>query len=186
MPKENQRVALSKRMLKDGLLKLLQKKHIDEISISELCALSQINRTTFYRHYQTPHDVLLEIEFDFIRTFYNDPAILKYSNDMKKHAVHMCAFLFENKDMVKLFIRNNTVNDITIIFKNFSEGFLSCKSVLYKGQQISNDTFRLMSTFFSHGVYALVRQWIIEDIPLTPDDVAELIIGSFNRDFAFR
>ena len=73
MPKENQRVALSKRMLKEGLIKLLNKKNISKISINELCEIAEINRTTFYRHYQTPHDVLLEVEYDFIKGFQNTP-----------------------------------------------------------------------------------------------------------------
>lgn len=37
MQKENQRVIISKRMLKEGLLRLLEKKNIDKINVSELC-----------------------------------------------------------------------------------------------------------------------------------------------------
>lgn len=186
MPKENQRVAISKRILKESVLKLLEKKHIDEISISELCQVSEINRTTFYRHYQTPHDVLLAIEIDFVRGFYDAPISAADARDLQKYAVRMCNFLFENKETAKLFIRNNTDNDLTLIYQNFADGFLSSRKILYRGRSIDSNTLRLMSTFFTYGVYALIRQWLIEEIPLSPEDVANLIVGSLNKDFTFQ
>ena len=45
---ENQRVRLSKALLKEALVRLLETKPLDKITIYELCAEAQINRTTFY------------------------------------------------------------------------------------------------------------------------------------------
>ena len=63
---ENQRIRLSKSMLKSGLLRLLKEKPLNEISIYELCQESQINRTTFYKYYGSQMDLLNEIEMDFL------------------------------------------------------------------------------------------------------------------------
>ena len=57
---ENQRIRLSKAMLKAGLLTLLKEKPLNQISIYELCAASQINRTTFYKYYGSQTDLLKE------------------------------------------------------------------------------------------------------------------------------
>lgn len=94
MPKENQRVALSKRMLKDGVMKLLQEKHIDDISVIELCNVSEINRTTFYRHYQTPHDVLMDIELDFIWRFHEALMSSKEAHDLRAYITRMCQYIY--------------------------------------------------------------------------------------------
>ncbi len=185
MPKENQRVALSKRLLKDSVMELLQKKSINDISVTELCNRSEINRTTFYRHYQTPHDVLMDIEFDFIRNFLEPFLASKELCDQTAYITHMCQYICDHKDTAKLFIRNNTDGDMMYIFQNLSNTFFATLSVTYKGHPISTDTLRLMQTFFAYGTFALVRQWLIEDIPLPPENVAELIIGSFNQDFTF-
>ena len=67
--KGNQRIALTKRLLQEALLRLMNRKPLDKISITELCDEAGINRTTFYRHYYTPHDVLLSMELDFINRF---------------------------------------------------------------------------------------------------------------------
>ncbi len=185
MPKENQRAAISKRLLKDGVMNLLKKKHISEITVSELCQEAQINRTTFYRHYQTVHDVLLDIEFDFINEFYKVPALVKNINDMREYSVRMCLFLFDNRETAKLFIKNNTDNDFKLLFQNYADVFMASRTVYYKGGAVNTNTLRLMTTFVAYGIYSMVRQWLIEEIPLTPDEVADLIVGSFNRDFSF-
>lgn len=62
--KENQRVMLTKRLLKESLLSLLKEKRIEKISISELCKEAGINRSTFYKHYDTQYDLLYELETD--------------------------------------------------------------------------------------------------------------------------
>ena len=54
--KENQRMVVTKRMLKEWLLRPL-----DNIHVNELCRESGINRATFYRHYETPQDVLVSL-----------------------------------------------------------------------------------------------------------------------------
>ena len=49
--KEDRRVAMTKRMLKDALTDLLREVDIYHVSIRELCQRADINRTTFYKYY---------------------------------------------------------------------------------------------------------------------------------------
>ena len=60
------RVRYTKMVLQQALLRILQKKHIDKITIKELCEEAKVNRGTFYLHYATPNDLLMEIEQQFI------------------------------------------------------------------------------------------------------------------------
>ncbi len=182
MPKENQRVALSKRLLKDALMQLLSKKHINDISVSELCRTAQINRTTFYRHYQTPHDVLMDLEMDFVQSFHSTPVTSMDPDGMRQYAIRMCCFLYDNREIVKLFIVNNMDQDFMSVFQNMSDSFLRTRMLKYKGRPADADTIRLVSTFFAAGSYSLIRQWLMEELPKSPLEIADLILGSFNRD----
>ena len=47
MQKENQRVMLTKQLLKESLIYLMKKKEIQKVSVSELCHNAGINRVTF-------------------------------------------------------------------------------------------------------------------------------------------
>lgn len=57
---EDIRVTKSKQALQDSLLKLLDTKDINNISITNLCNNAKINRTTFCKYYTIPLDVLNE------------------------------------------------------------------------------------------------------------------------------
>ena len=50
--KPNQRILLTKTMLKNSLLELLQTETIQKVSIKQICQNAQINRSTFYKYYQ--------------------------------------------------------------------------------------------------------------------------------------
>lgn len=186
MPKDNQRVKLSKRMLKEALMALLKKKNIREISVNELCEIAEINRTTFYRHYQTPHDVLLDIEADFAKLSQEKPLLSTTRNDVKKHALYLCKFLDEHRDTMKLFLQNSADGDVAVIYQQYFDLSLASRQLLYQGRPASHETLQLMNSFFAYGSYAVIRQWILEDIPLTPEEVAGLLAGSFNHDLTLQ
>lgn len=174
MSSENQKIVMTKRLVKEGLLQLLQQKHIDDVRINELCKLADINRTTFYRHYRSPHDVLVEIGFDLAREFHELPT--KAVTDVHERVANLCDFLFARKKTVKLFMRNNTYVDTGLIFQNFAEDFNGFKEPLFGDRKIDPHVLRLMTTFFAYGCYTLVSRWLLEDIPLAPDSVADLIV----------
>ena len=183
MAKENQRVALSRRLLKEALIELLHHKCIHNISIRELCTTAGINRTTFYRHYQTPADVFLELQMEFVSDFQRTHPLPGSPDGMRRYSSALCGYLYEHRDTARLFLRSHTSADFAVLFARLSQEFFTARTVLYKGSPIDEDTRRLICTLFSQGLYAVVRQWILEDVPKSPEEMAELICGFFIQDF---
>ena len=64
--KENRRRQMTKRLLRTALLELMQEKPVSGITIRELCARADLNRTTFYLHYTDQMDLLRDIEQDML------------------------------------------------------------------------------------------------------------------------
>ena len=56
------RVVATRAAIQRSFLALLKEKPISRITVKEICALSQINRSTFYKHYADPLDVLEKLE----------------------------------------------------------------------------------------------------------------------------
>ena len=52
----------SKKYIKNAFSELLQKKDLEEITVTEIVKLAELNRGTFYAHYSNITDVLEEIE----------------------------------------------------------------------------------------------------------------------------
>lgn len=66
MNRENQRVRLTKRLLRESMLELLKEKSLEKISVKELCERAEINRSTFYTHYCDVFEIYKELETELI------------------------------------------------------------------------------------------------------------------------
>ncbi len=180
MTESNQRITVTKRMLKEGLIRLLEKKPLDKISITELCREAEINRTTFYRHYELPKDVLMEMQSDFFEDavkHFNNPMT---TNDLEQFFI----YLYEHSELVKLFFQYNSDADwaksFTWIFNSFPD-----KMMPKAFRNIDENSAKLLSTYLAGGTFFLARQWIIEDIPIPPKDVAAIALNILDKDRVF-
>ena len=61
----------SRTVFKKSLIELLDEKYISEISVTELCNKANMNRSTFYSHYENVIDVLDEIQNDIYEELEN-------------------------------------------------------------------------------------------------------------------
>lgn len=62
--KRDRRVMLTKRLLKDALITLMRKEPLHSISIKKICETADVNRSTFYHHYDTQFDLYDDILSD--------------------------------------------------------------------------------------------------------------------------
>ncbi len=56
------RVRYTKMVIRQSFLSLLKEQAIDKITVADICRLAEINRATFYRHYDNPYGILYELE----------------------------------------------------------------------------------------------------------------------------
>ncbi len=177
--KENQRVMLTKRLLKESLLRLLQSKNIQAISVKELCEDSGINRATFYNHYGRPSDVLEELENEKIK---NLPVIsiaeIKEKDSSKKALIEQVKYVFkyiqDDKDFATLLYLNEDTNS-GFAMKAFN--FPAIRRVI---DDVIPDKYdetdrRLIFKFIQSGLYSMVREWTINGGQKSIDDMAELL-----------
>ncbi len=180
MAELNQRVAVTKRMVKEGLMRLLEKKSLDKINITELCQEAGINRTTFYRYYELPKDVLAEMQSDFFEETFECFQKPLAASDIER--LFMC--LLEHSKLVRLFFQYNSDTDWTNIFTRFYTNFPGSK-MTKAFQNLDENNAKLLSAYLSGGAYFLARQWIMEEIPMPPKDVAAIVLNTLDKDRIF-
>ncbi|MDN6292890.1 MAG: TetR/AcrR family transcriptional regulator, partial [Tetragenococcus halophilus] len=61
-----QRNTQTKNKIKQALVQLLNKKNLEEITVSDITRHSQINRGTFYLHYLDKYDLIEKLEEDIL------------------------------------------------------------------------------------------------------------------------
>ncbi len=176
MKKENQRVMLTKRLLKESLIELMEQKEIQKISVSELCRNAGINRVTFYNHFTSPQDVLREIEMQLIDEIHNliKKNGLEDGKRIKDRIEVTCNFLLQHKKVAKFVFKNNAPDS------KFTDE-------LFRVPNIWNDMFQkfansygqngkdLLFTYITRGSYSVIQKWLLEDIDKTPREMAEII-----------
>lgn len=180
--KENQRIAISKRMLQESLLRLLQTKELSEIRITELCREAGINRTTFYKYYSTPQDVLADIVMGLIREMKMLYPPVQTLEEVKGCLVRICKYIYERADLIRLFIRSNVDVEIANAISEINHYFGEDRESFGALKDADDDSLEMTAAFIGGGSYFLIRKWLLEDIRKTPEEVAELIFRILNME----
>lgn len=176
----NQRVIVTKRMLREGLLRLLDGKSLEKISITELCREAGVNRTTFYRYYEFPKDILLEMQSEFFEESFDHFQHPLTSADIER----FFGRLSEHASLVKLFFRYNSDTDWVQIFERIYHS-IPAKNVARAFHNLDENSAKLLSAYLAGGTLFLVRQWIMGDVPMTANEVAALVPKVLNQDEFF-
>lgn len=173
--KENQRVAVTKKMLREGLIRLLRAKELDKIHINELCREAGINRATFYRHYKTPRDVLQELESELIRQLI---PLTKTPGDIReaqKMLEATCTYIYDHADVAKILFRCNSDESLMLGLNEFYRQFLKIWKKERPSTPMDEAATRIVIAGVGGGAYCLLRQWILEDIPKTPSEISSIL-----------
>ena len=176
------RVIVSKRMMREGLLRCLESKNIDEISISELCREAQVNRATFYNHYQIPKDILGEISWEHakeIKRIFDANKRLP----VKERMIGCFAYLYENKQTVNILFSANADRKLMDVSEDIFTWFWNKNFDLGTRLGLKDDVEKeLAASVFGWAGYFLIRKWLTEDIKKTPKEITELFIKLSGRD----
>lgn len=67
--KTDARVRYTKMILRETLLKCMNRKQLKDITVTEVCRLADINRATFYNHYKDCYAIVNEVEQEQLEVF---------------------------------------------------------------------------------------------------------------------
>ena len=180
--KENQRIALTRRLLQEGLLRLLAHEKLEDISVTALCKEAGINRATFYNHYTSPAALLEEMETQLVSEIQEIAATPTSIDNILPQLELCCAKLKEHADLVSILVCYHVDRDIGDIIISLAE-YYGNNRLDVNQTSMDADTTRLVSTFLYSGCYVLIREWLIHKIDKTPREIAELILSIISRDY---
>ena len=194
----DERVIKTKKLIKTALSELIQEKGFDHVSITDLTQRANINRGTFYLHYQDKYDLLEKFENEFLDDINtNAENFIKsikdidflgedFSNEIKPFINKVFTYIKENYIIMKVIL--DPKSDIK--FQNKIKKALNIL-LTEKGWDNyfdSQNTFVSKNYFISYLVSAhigVIRQWIDSGMNESAENMAEMIskmffLGSFN------
>lgn len=92
----------TKLKIRNAFLDLYQKKRIEKITVSEICAIAEVHRSTFYRHYDDIYAVLEEIEEVLLKELkqvyapFQDESVVQISEDSGKKYLQRILYSYKN------------------------------------------------------------------------------------------
>lgn len=163
--KRDRRVLLTKRLLKDALITLMRKEPLHSISIKKICETADVNRSTFYHHYDTQFDLyddILSDVSDEIGTIINgakekDGGTLRILTDIFQYAE-------DHRDLFLVILSTNSN-------LNLGEGFT--KNVArFLDKEASAGMTAYCTQFVAAGVVNIMWIWLNEENRRSARDVA--------------
>lgn len=156
------RVQYTKMILRNSLLKLLQDMPIGKVTVKQLCETAGLNRGTFYLHYDSPADLLNDIQHQFLKE--NQEIFEKYWNNERN--VNIMAELFsciaQNRDICKIIMGSNGNPHFVQNLKNMiREGLLDEWQKEFPAYNRQNLDF--LFDFVFSGSMSLILDWIEDD-----------------------
>ena len=170
-----------------ALLTLLEKKPFDYITVSELCAEAGVNRSTFYLHYETTRDLLMEAltylnrQFQSYFTSNDEETVEKVQSGSldelvfitEEHLHPYLSFIKEHKRIFAAVLENPENFASEHAFKRLS------KLVFYPVLERFNvpaaeRDYTLM--FYIKGIIGVITEWIRRDCKESVEMITDLIM----------
>ena len=99
---DGRRVRMTKMLLKNALIDIMKTKSIHLVSIKEICEAADVNRSTFYRHYNTQYDlyddIIEDISQDIGAIYKNDYTTVDFLTKVLEYIESRLTFLAEALD----------------------------------------------------------------------------------------
>ena len=172
----NRSVRNTKKKLREGLIRLMSEKPVNEISVKELTELVDVNRGTFYFHYSDIAGMLRSIENDFFTQF--DCIMETFPSEGNgdttyTYLVAIFTFLGENHDLCRVLLGPN--GDIQFVRRITQLVDDKCSRFW---RQIAPDAearrFEMYNAFIISGCVGLIQTWLDGGLRETPKEISRL------------
>ena len=86
-------------------------------------------------------------------------------------------YLYERSRIVKIMLLANSDADLIQLLNAVYSDMWKEYAAANDAQDLDEETLRLLSVYFGGGGYFLLRYWLLEDIPKTPQEIVKLIVN---------
>lgn len=161
----DRRVIKTKTLIKNEIIKRMYETDIEKISIKDVCSAIDINRSTFYLHYSTISDVIVELEDEIVNTIYD---YCKNIKDPISLAVKISGYIKENKYVIKALVTNVTSHFFARLNKKLAPVISENITYNQRGPLENND---YIISFIINGSLGTFKKWIENDCEANPNAI---------------
>lgn len=161
---------MTKSLLQQALVELLEKDYLSSITVTALCARADVNRSTFYSHYTNLDAVLDDMEAEFL----SHVSYITGIQDRRQHWRQMyeyMRYIQRHKSTFLVLLQNGR------LMNKVSETSMELyRRKLVSNQGKSEEEFRLLLQYHVAGTYQMISYWIQHEELYSIEHITDLII----------
>jgi AcrR family transcriptional regulator len=169
--KTDNRVRFTKMVIKDSLLDILSEKPIQKVTVKEICEKAQINRATFYLHYQDPYDLLEQIENEMFNDVFS--SVMRNINDIDDLTRQLFQIIEKNIDLCRILFSDNGDKMFLKRIMEFSRD-ISIEGWKKTNPNVSQQRLEYLYAFVVSGSVAVIEHWVRSGMKETPLELGEI------------
>lgn len=171
--KENRRVRYTRLALRESLLSQLEHMPLNKISVSRVCEMADVNRSTFYLYYKDVYDLMEKIEDELYEELNSQVTKSQGFIPSADYLRRIFEIIYKNRDLARV-----------VFGKHGNKEFLKKVSTVYRDRTVTDwkkmsdrvdeaalDYLYTFSTYTSIGV---IERWIEKDFQETPEVLAQI------------
>lgn len=166
----NKKRKKSQEQIEKIFLQLIQKKNIDEISVSTICDKANLNRSTFYSNYIDIYDLAEKIKQQMEIEF----AQFQLSNNAKQNEngyLSMFRYIKDNQIFFKTYFK----------LEEISKSLPTQYRVELAEKYYDNKFIDYHIEFFRAGLNAIIKKWLNNGCKETPEEINEIITSEYKN-----
>lgn len=175
----DRRVKRTKKALRDALFELLETKGLNQITVTELTTLADVNRATFYFYYTDLNDMVDRIQNETYQTFMN---VLSESipdigtiEGFAEYANRLLVFCKDHETLCKFIINNDANNQLYKKMQNLMLKNISNSTDVFS----ENNPAKYSTSFFLSGVTGILTDWMNDGMAIPTEELASYIANVY-------
>ena len=166
----NKRRKESQEKIEKVFVRLIQKKNIDEISVSTICELAKVNRSTFYANYVDIYDLVEKVKAKMADDFAEFQISNKSKHDPNGY-LNLFTYIKENQIFFKTYFKLESISITPVNVYN-----IDLAEKYYKNKYIDYHI-----EFFRAGLNAIIKKWLNNGCKETPEEMANILQSEYTN-----
>ena len=165
----NKRKRESQDKIEKTFIRLLQKKEIEEITVSDICKITGLNRSTFYANYIDIYDLVEKVRErmadEFADMYLHDSSAGQNDENYLKMFKH----IKENQIFYRTYFKIESNATPTQFNQELALKYYNNKHIEYHIE------------FFRAGLNAIIKKWINTGCKESPEDMVEILNTEYKK-----
>ena len=166
----NKRRKDSKEKIEKTFLQLIQKKNISEISVSTICEIAKLNRSTFYANYIDIYDLVEKVKKRMADEFAQFQLSIKSKQNPNGY-LNLFTHIKENQLFFKTYFK---LEDIS--FSPITQYNIDMAKKYYDNEYIDYHI-----EFFRAGLNAIIKKWLNNNCKESPEEMVKIITTEYKK-----